>query len=145
MFVCFAPKDNPKIAIAVAVQNAGYGATWGGPIARILMEKFLLDSLTNKSKADLDRISKTNLLPSYFNRLQYKTDSVRAEEWAKAYGDSTRLKRFLRGFRTTPDSAAKKPADNTDDKKPADNTQKVARFDEKKYFRKPFENAEDEA
>ncbi len=48
MFVCFAPKENPKIAIAVAVENAGFGATWGGPIARILMEKYLNDTISRK-------------------------------------------------------------------------------------------------
>lgn len=96
MFVCFAPKDNPKICVAVAVENAGYGATWAGPIARILMEKYLLDSLTNKSKADLERISAANILPPYIPRLQYYTDSVRAVEWLKAYKDSSKLKPFLR-------------------------------------------------
>lgn len=50
MFVCFAPKDNPKIAVAVFVQNAGYGATWGGPIARIMIEKYLNDTLMKKAK-----------------------------------------------------------------------------------------------
>ena len=147
MFVCFAPKENPKIAIAVAVQNAGYGATWGGPIARILMEKYLLDSLTNRSKADLERISNANLLPSYFNRLQYKTDSLRAEEWAKAYGDSTRLKRYLRGVRKVEaDSSVKKNTDNKTDKnkKPANTDQNVVLLDERKYFRKPFDNMEEE-
>jgi len=96
MFVCFAPKDNPKICIAVAVENAGYGATWAGPIARILMEQFLLDSLTNKSKADLERISKANILPAYIPRWQYYTDSLRAVDWLKLYKDSSRLKPFLR-------------------------------------------------
>ena len=28
MFLCFAPKDNPKIAVAAYVENAGFGATW---------------------------------------------------------------------------------------------------------------------
>ena len=32
-FVCFAPRENPKIAVAVIVENAGFGATWAGPIA----------------------------------------------------------------------------------------------------------------
>ena len=92
MFVCFAPKENPKICIAVPVENAGYGATWAGPIARILMEKYLLDSLTNKSKADLERISQANILPPYIPRQQYYTDSLRAVEWLKAYKDSSKLK-----------------------------------------------------
>ena len=57
MFVAFAPKEDPKIAIAVVVENAGFGGTWGGPIARILMEKYLNDTLTKESKADYERVS----------------------------------------------------------------------------------------
>ncbi|SDE05651.1 penicillin-binding protein 2 [Niabella drilacis] len=106
MFICFAPKDHPRIAIAVVVENAGYGSTWAGPIARILMEQYLLDSLTSKSRADLERISHANLVPWYFDRLQYKTDSVRAEQWTKLTKDSTRLLRFLKH---NPHAAAKSP------------------------------------
>lgn len=145
MFVCFAPKENPKIAIAVAVQNAGYGATWGGPIARILMEQYLLDTLTNKSKADLERISKTSLLPSYFNRLQYKTDSVRAEDWAKAYGDSTRLKKFLRGFRREQSDSTKNNGTANGSDRNNIIEQKVVWFDPKKYYCRPAENMEGKA
>src|SRR5690606_7201996 len=35
VFVCFAPAEDPKIAIAVIVPNSGYGATWAGPIASL--------------------------------------------------------------------------------------------------------------
>ena len=48
MFVCFAPRENPRIAIAVVVENAGFGATWAGPIARILMEKYLNDTIPGR-------------------------------------------------------------------------------------------------
>jgi penicillin-binding protein 2 len=41
VFVAFAPKYNPKIAIAVLVENAGFGASWAGPIASLMMEKYL--------------------------------------------------------------------------------------------------------
>jgi penicillin-binding protein 2 len=41
VFVAFAPKINPKIAIAVLVENAGFGAAWAGPIASLMMEKYL--------------------------------------------------------------------------------------------------------
>lgn len=95
MFVCFAPKDNPKIAIAVAVQNAGYGATWGGPIARILMEKYLNDTLQTKSKEDLERVANSNLMPAYLKRLQYKTDSTRAQEWFRKTKDSAYIKKYI--------------------------------------------------
>ena len=40
-FIAFAPKDNPKIAIAVYVENAGFGATWAAPVASLMIEKYL--------------------------------------------------------------------------------------------------------
>ena len=95
MFVCFAPKENPKIAIAVCVQNAGYGSTWGGPIARILMEKYLNDTLSARSKADFERISKANLVPHYFKRVQYKEDSIRAFKWFKMTKDSAYIQKYI--------------------------------------------------
>jgi penicillin-binding protein 2 len=94
MFVCFAPKENPKIAMAVFIQNAGFGATWAGPISRILLEKYLNDSLSARSKADSERIVNTNLTPSYFKRLQFKEDSIRANKWFKVTRDSSYLKKY---------------------------------------------------
>ena len=94
MFICFAPKENPKIAIAVCVQNAGFGATWAGPIARILIEKYLNDTIQEKSKADVERISNANLMPAYFKRLQFKTDSIRAIEWFQKTQDSSYLEKY---------------------------------------------------
>ncbi len=41
IFIAFAPKDNPKIAIAVVVENAGFGATYAAPIASLMIEKYL--------------------------------------------------------------------------------------------------------
>ncbi|MBQ6178519.1 MAG: penicillin-binding protein 2 [Bacteroidales bacterium] len=41
VFICFAPKDDPKIAVAAYVENAGFGATWAAPIASLLIEKYL--------------------------------------------------------------------------------------------------------
>jgi penicillin-binding protein 2 len=63
LFVCFAPKDNPKIAVAVIVENAGFGATWAGPIAGIVMEKYLNDTLTKESKTKVDYLSNVDLMP----------------------------------------------------------------------------------
>jgi penicillin-binding protein 2 len=95
MFVCFAPKENPRIAIAVAVENAGFGATWGGPIARILMEKYLNDTLQETSVVDVERIANTNLMPAYLKRLQYKTDSTRAQDWFKKTKDSSYIRKYI--------------------------------------------------
>ena len=49
VFVAFAPKDNPQIAIAVYVENAGYGASYAAPIARLMIEKYLKGEPSDKS------------------------------------------------------------------------------------------------
>jgi penicillin-binding protein 2 len=46
VFIAFAPKDNPKIAIAVFVENAGFGGTWAAPIASLMIEKYLTDTIS---------------------------------------------------------------------------------------------------
>ena len=46
IFIAFAPKDDPQIAIAVYVENGGFGATWGAPIASLMVEKYLTDTIS---------------------------------------------------------------------------------------------------
>lgn len=48
IFVAFAPRDNPKIALAVFIENSGYGATWAGPIATLMIEKYLNGKISRK-------------------------------------------------------------------------------------------------
>ncbi|HEY8397762.1 MAG TPA: penicillin-binding protein 2, partial [Flavihumibacter sp.] len=72
VFVCFAPREDPKIAIAVVVENAGYGGTWAGPIAALMMEKYLNDTLRPERVKEVERIANTNLMPAYLVREQYK-------------------------------------------------------------------------
>ncbi len=48
IFIAFAPKDNPKIAISVVVENAGFGATWAAPIASLMIEKYLKREVKRK-------------------------------------------------------------------------------------------------
>lgn len=49
VFICFAPKDNPKIAISVYVENAaGGGGTWAAPIASLLVEKYIRGEVLRK-------------------------------------------------------------------------------------------------
>jgi penicillin-binding protein 2 len=50
VFIAFAPKDNPKIAIMVVVENAGFGATYAAPIASLMIEKYLKGEVTNKAR-----------------------------------------------------------------------------------------------
>ncbi|MEO6831399.1 MAG: penicillin-binding transpeptidase domain-containing protein [Chitinophagaceae bacterium] len=62
MFVAFAPRGHPKIAIAVTVENAGYGATWAGPIASLMMEKYLTDTIAKNRLPLQERILKGNVI-----------------------------------------------------------------------------------
>lgn len=61
IFVAFAPKDDPKIAIAVYVENAGYGSTWAAPIASLMIEKYLTDSIS-RPQWFVDRILNADLI-----------------------------------------------------------------------------------
>ena len=45
LLICFAPIENPKIAISIIVENGGFGATWAAPIASLLMERYLTDTV----------------------------------------------------------------------------------------------------
>ncbi len=46
LFVGFAPRENPKIAIGIMVENGGWGADWAAPIATLMIEKYLRDSIS---------------------------------------------------------------------------------------------------
>lgn len=49
IFIGFAPMESPKIAVAVIVENAGYGATWAAPMASLMMEQYLTGEIKRNS------------------------------------------------------------------------------------------------
>lgn len=53
IFIAFAPKENPKIAIAVFVENGYYGARWAGKISSLMIEKYLKGEITLKDMEKL--------------------------------------------------------------------------------------------
>ncbi len=55
VFICFAPRDNPKIAVAAYVENGGFGATWAAPIASLLTEKYLTGEISGDSRKALEK------------------------------------------------------------------------------------------
>ena len=57
-FMGFAPMDKPRIAIAVYVENGGFGATYGVPIGALMMEQYLTGSLSDASQARAQEIQK---------------------------------------------------------------------------------------
>lgn len=50
VFIAFAPREDPKIAIAVYVEYAGFGGTWAAPIASLMIEKYLKGEISNSRK-----------------------------------------------------------------------------------------------
>ena len=50
VFICFAPMDHPKIAVAVFIENAGFGGTWAAPIASLMIEKYVRGTISDKAK-----------------------------------------------------------------------------------------------
>lgn len=62
VFICFAPMDKPKIAIAVFVENSGFGGTWAAPIASLLIEQYLNGKISSPEK------EKTILEANFINK-----------------------------------------------------------------------------
>ena len=62
VFICFAPKDNPKIAVAAYVENGGFGATYAAPIASLLTEMYLNKEISEERKYLEERMLNSNLM-----------------------------------------------------------------------------------
>ena len=62
VFICFAPKDNPKIAVAAYVENGGFGATYAAPIASLLTEMYLNKEISSERKYLEERMLNSNLM-----------------------------------------------------------------------------------
>ena len=60
-FMGFAPMDNPKIAVAVYVENGGYGAVYGVPIGALIMEKYLTGTLSEESEKKAENIQQREI------------------------------------------------------------------------------------
>jgi len=77
-FAAFAPRQNPKIAIAVICENAGFGSNSSAPIASLMIEKYLKDSITEPDRiAKIETISKLNLMPPRIVAQIRQRDSIR--------------------------------------------------------------------
>ena len=62
VFICFAPKDDPKIAVAAYVEHGSFGARWAAPIASLLVEKYLNGEIGKDRKALEQRVLEGNLM-----------------------------------------------------------------------------------
>lgn len=83
LFIAFAPKEDPKIAIAIVIEKGGWGSQWAAPMASLLIEKYLTDSI---SRPDLEkRMFEGSLLSLFADEL--KKDSLMKNKMLKK--DST--------------------------------------------------------
>lgn len=82
IFVAFAPKENPTIAIAVVVENGYWGNRWAGPIATLMAEKYVTEKITRK---DLETTMLNGSLLEEYKRIeniifQRKVDPTRVQD-----------------------------------------------------------------
>ena len=119
VFVAFAPKDNPKIAVAVVVENSGYGGTWAGPVAAYMIEKYLNDTLSTASVDKIDKFSKVDLIPAAIKRWYYVKDSIKAARDRVLIDEKTEVVNNVENRKTTFDPEAepnrKDTGDNSND------------------------------
>ncbi|HQF47775.1 MAG TPA: penicillin-binding protein 2 [Flavobacterium alvei] len=76
IFVAFAPKDNPKIAIAILVENGGFGSVIAGPIASLMIEKYLKGKIT---RTDLEKRTLERSLQDRYAKLGGLSEVVKKE------------------------------------------------------------------
>ncbi len=76
IFVAFAPKDNPKIALAIFVENGGFGSTIAGPIASLMIEKYLKRKI---SRTDLEKRILERSLQSRYAKLGGLSETIKME------------------------------------------------------------------
>ena len=64
IFMGFAPYQKPKVAIAVFVENAGFGVTYAVPIGKLMLEKYLKGEISEANKATEEYIMNAVILPN---------------------------------------------------------------------------------
>jgi len=99
IFVAFAPRENPRIAIAVIVENGGQGAWYAAPIASYIIEKYLTDTI-RRPMDEFNRIKDADLMPDpTFYYSQIKKEAAR-DSIKKAKADSLRKKPPIKSVST---------------------------------------------
>jgi len=89
VFVAYAPRDNPKIAIAVVVENSGEGAHWAAPIASFIVEKYLKGSISKReSGIEPEYFMNANKLPDLSSYIHKPKKLSHADSVKKSKSDS---------------------------------------------------------
>ncbi|GHT61311.1 penicillin-binding protein 2 [Bacteroidia bacterium] len=70
IFMAFAPKDDPKVAISILVENGGFGATYAVPMGRLMIEKYLNGQISESDKWIEDRLKNAVILRNVLPKKQ---------------------------------------------------------------------------
>lgn len=89
IFVLVAPADKPKIVVAAVMEHAGFGATWAGPAATVIAEKFITGDV--KREHLYKKLVNSSFMPEY--KRQWMVDLKRKGLWVEPNQDSIKLKR----------------------------------------------------
>jgi penicillin-binding protein 2 len=76
-FAAFAPRENPRIAIACIVENAGFGGTVAAPIVSLMIEKYMNDTISKARQPWVERYSTMKIMPARIQAEIIKRDSLR--------------------------------------------------------------------
>lgn len=87
IFVLAAPADNPKIVIAAVMEHAGFGATWAGPAAAVIAEKYLTGDL--KREHLYKKLTNASFMPEY--RRQWNAELKRKGLYKEPNKDSLKI------------------------------------------------------
>lgn len=81
-FAAFAPREDPQIAIAVICENAGFGASSAAPIAGLMIEQYLRDSIAGEArKAKVEELAKLNLMPArIYQEIRYRDSLMHSKD-----------------------------------------------------------------
>lgn len=93
-FAGFAPRNHPRIAISVMCENAGFGASSSAPIASLMIEQYLKDSIPEKDRqAQVEAISKINLIPERMRSEMARMDSLKQVKENAGVNDTTGIEK----------------------------------------------------
>jgi penicillin-binding protein 2 len=83
VFLAFAPRNNPKIAIAVYVENAGFGGVWAAPIASLMIEKYLRGYIADEKRKDMEKEVAAKNFMQIFDKKKAKEATEKATQKTK--------------------------------------------------------------
>jgi penicillin-binding protein 2 len=135
LFVAFAPRENPRIAIGLMVENGGWGASWAAPIGTLMIEKYLNDSVIRK---DLEkRMMEGVVYPPHYRKLaagEEETPEVDKKEEKTSTKENTKKGEKKEEKQSTKQSSTQTVSTKTNskDNNKSDSKSKSASKDENK-------------